>query len=127
MSRHVITTLALLLLVACSSRSASEPKLPYVPRPLDTTGPYVVTAIDYHFHDAHPTQPLSLSRTLVVHNDSVHLHNVTIPEADLSQDVQPGDDLRIAPLSSLLSKPGRYRFYCVYHVDRGMKGLIVIR
>ena len=52
--------------------------------------PYVVTAIDYHFHDAHPTFPIGLGRDLVVKNQGRNLHNVTIPALGYSRDVAAG-------------------------------------
>jgi Cupredoxin-like domain len=113
--------LAAVLLSACGG--AASPA--YIPRPLVTSGPYVVTAIDYHFHDAHPTQPLGLDRTLVIHNDSVHIHNVTIPGTGFSKDVAPGHRL-VIHLGTVFSEPGDYAFFCKYHVDRGMGGLIVV-
>jgi plastocyanin len=108
------------LLGACSGgSSASEDQ--------DSSGSYLIVAIDYHFHNAHPTVPLPPQRTLVVLNDSVHLHNVTIVGTTFSKDVQPGDRLTIQPLRSVLPNPGRYRFFCFYHRDRGMRGLIVVK
>jgi hypothetical protein len=47
--------------------------------------PYVVTAIDYHFHDAHPTLPIGPGRDLIVRNQGRNLHNVTIPALGFSQ------------------------------------------
>ena len=57
----------------------------------DPTKPYGVTAIDYHFHDAHPTLPLSPDRTIVVTNEGRVRHNVSIPGTDFSKDIEPGD------------------------------------
>jgi hypothetical protein len=87
---------------------------------------YVVTAIDYHFHDAHPTLPLGPGRDLVVKSASENVHNVTITAAGFSQDVRPGGQLRIPDIAELLGGPGRYSFHCAYHEDRGMTGVIVI-
>ncbi|MEP7033044.1 MAG: cupredoxin domain-containing protein [Actinomycetota bacterium] len=87
---------------------------------------YVVTAIDYHFHDAHPTLPLGPGRDLVVKNASENVHNVTIPAGGFSRDVNPGGQLRIPDIAELLGGPGSYSFYCAYHRDRGMAGVIVI-
>jgi hypothetical protein len=92
----------------------------------DPEGPYVVSAIDYHFHDAHPTFPIGPDRDLVVKNVGRNLHNVTIPSLDYSRDVRPGQELTIADVAERLGAPGRYAFFCRFHRDRGMKGLIVI-
>lgn len=87
--------------------------------------PYVVTAIDYHFHDAHPTFPISPGRDLVVKNAGRNVHNVSIPSLEISTDVAPGDELTIADVANRL-EAGRYELICRYHVDRGMTGVIVI-
>jgi plastocyanin len=92
----------------------------------DEPEPYVITAIDYHFHDAHPTFPIAPGRDLVVKNDSPNVHNVTIAAIDYSHDVQPGQRLVIPDVASLFDGPGRYSMYCAYHEDRGMTGLLVI-
>jgi plastocyanin len=87
---------------------------------------YVVTAINYHFHDAHPTLPLGPGRDLVVKNATENLHNVTIPALGISQDIRPGSQIRFPDIASSFPRPGRYTFYCQYHHDRGMTGVIVI-
>jgi hypothetical protein len=89
------------------------------------TGPYVVTAIDNHFHDAHPTLPIGSGRDLVVRNRGRNLHNVTIDALEYSMDVQPGDRLTIEDVTRRL-EPGRYTLVCRYHDDLGMTGTIVI-
>ena len=87
--------------------------------------PYVVTAIDYHFHDAHPTLPIGPGRDLIVKNQGRNLHNVTIPSLGYSRNVQPGKQLEIDDIADTLS-PGRYVMFCKIHRDRGMSGVIVI-
>ena len=87
--------------------------------------PYVVTAIDYHFHDAHPTLPIGEGRDFIVKNQGRNLHNVTIPALGYSQDVRPGDQVEIDDIADKLA-PGRYIMFCKIHVDRGMSGVIVI-
>ncbi len=88
--------------------------------------PYVISAIDYHFHDAHPTQPIARGRDLIVSNVGGNLHNVTIPVLDYSRDVQPGQRLVLRDVASLFDGPGRYSMVCLYHEDRGMTGTIVV-
>lgn len=88
--------------------------------------PYVITAIDYHFHDAHPTFPIAPGRDLVVHNAGRNLHNVTIPALDYSEDVKPGEELVIEDVASQFGAAGRYTLVCLYHQDRGMSGTLVI-
>ena len=87
--------------------------------------PYVVTAIDYHVHDAHPTLPIGEGRDLVVKNEGRNVHNVTIAALRFSTDVQPGERLTIDDITLRLD-PGRYALICRYHEDRGMTGTIVI-
>jgi len=88
--------------------------------------PYVVTAIDYHFHDAHPTRPLVSGQDFVVENQGRNLHNVTIPALGFSEDVRPGDRVTIEDIVDRLA-PGRYELFCQIHLAAfGMKGVIVI-
>jgi plastocyanin len=88
--------------------------------------PYVITAIDYHFHDAHPTFPIAPGRDLVVKNAGRNLHNVSIPALDYSEDVRPGEQIVIPDVASQFASSGRYTLVCVYHQDRGMNGTLVI-
>ena len=87
--------------------------------------PYVVTAIDYHFHDAHPTFPIAEGRDLLIDNEGRNVHNVSIGALGVSRDVQPGGRLTIEGIADRLG-PGRYSLVCRYHEDRGMTGTIVI-
>jgi plastocyanin len=87
---------------------------------------YVVTAIDYHFHDAHPTTPIGPGRDLVVNNVGRNVHNVTIPGTTFSEDVVPGHRLVIRNIAAFLGGPGEYPFFCRFHQSLGMTGVIVI-
>jgi plastocyanin len=88
---------------------------------------YLVTAVNYHFHDAHPTVPLTAGRDMVVKNaTNSTTHNVTIPAIGVSQDIPPGGQIRIQNIASLFPGPGRYTMYCQYHASEGMRGVIVI-
>lgn len=95
------------------------------PSPIGDPDRYAITAIDYHFHDAHPTEPLEPGRILVVTNQGRNLHNVTIPALSLSTNVRPGRELVIGDVAASLA-PGRYPLTCRLHADRGMNGVIVI-
>ena len=88
--------------------------------------PYVITAIDYHFHDAHPTLPITSDRDLVVKNVGLNRHNVTIPALGYSHNVASGNQITIPNVAGLFGGPGRYPMFCRFHRDRGMKGVIVI-
>jgi plastocyanin len=89
--------------------------------------PYVVTAIDYHFHDAHPTLPIGPGRDLVITNAGRNRHNVTIPALDYSMEVDPEGRLVIEDVAARFGgRAGRYPFVCLIHEDSGMSGTIVI-
>ena len=90
------------------------------------SSPYVVTAIDYHFHDAHPSLPIALDRALQFSNQGRNPHNVSIEGTDYDRTFQPGVRITIDPVSSLLDSPGRYPFFCKLHADRGMAGVLVV-
>jgi plastocyanin len=53
-------------------------------------------------------------------------HNVTITGTGYSQDVRPGEQLRIPDIAEFLGGPGTYPFYCHYHEAQGMIGVIII-
>jgi len=112
---RVLAGVLALAVVACAGAFSSTP-----------TPDYVVTAIDYHFHDAHPTLPIGPGRDLVVKNEGQNVHNVTITGTDYSQDVRPGEQLRIPDIAAFLGGPGTYSFYCHYHEAQGMIGVIII-
>jgi hypothetical protein len=95
--------------------------------PDDPSQPYGITAIDYHFHDAHPTFPLAPDRTVTWTNDGTVVHNVTFPQFGYSKDIALGATIRIRDLGKKLGGPGTYTFYCAYHQNLGMIGTIIIR
>jgi len=112
------------ILPACDAqegpRGVRGPKI----LPRDPNAPYVITAIDYHFHDAHPTPRLSPEREVIVSNQGRNLHNVTFEELGFSRDLEPGDRISLGKIGELLERPGDHPLVCVYHVDREMTGLI---
>jgi hypothetical protein len=118
------------LLGAACAGGGSPSVTPGAPRvsilPDDPSRPYVVTAIDYHFHDAHPTRPLASGRTLIVRSQGAVRHNVTIPAIGFSKDVPPGGQVVIRNIGRLLGGPGRYPFFCKYHLSQKMRGAIVV-
>jgi hypothetical protein len=112
---------------ACSSATSSSSTLPViVQQPDDPSHPYGIVAIDYHFHDAHPSLPLLPNRTVTWTNDGSVTHNVTFATIGFSKDLQVGDSFKIADLGRKLGGPGTYTFYCKYHQTLGMVGTIVI-
>lgn len=92
----------------------------------DPTKPYGVTAIDYHFHDAHPTLPLSPDRTIVVTNEGRVRHNVSILGTGFSKDVEPGDRIVLRDVGELFGGPGPHVFVCRFHASLGMRGTVVV-
>jgi plastocyanin len=95
-------------------------------RPSTAAGPYVVTAIDYHFHDAHPSLPIAPGRALQFSNQGSNVHNVTIPGTGFDRNIRPGQRITVARIGSLLPEPGRHPFFCALHADRAMKGVLVV-
>jgi plastocyanin len=105
--------LGLALVAGCGERPAPAPT---------TEGPYVVTAIDYHFHDAHPSLPIDPDRGIVFKNVGRNPHNVTIPRLGFVGELLVHGRLELEPIA----EPGRYGFYCSYHRDRKMTGVLVV-
>ncbi|MGH2692872.1 MAG: cupredoxin domain-containing protein [Actinomycetota bacterium] len=109
-------TLAVLLCAGCGNGQDTR----------EATRPYVVTAIDYHFHDAHPSEPIELERAVQFSNQGSNQHNVTIEGTSYDRTFRPGERMTIDPIGSLLPRPGRYPFFCKLHADRGMAGVLVV-
>jgi plastocyanin len=120
--------LACLLLVAggvaCSRPATSAPVIRTLPD--DPSLPYVITAIDYHFHDAHPTRDLDPTRAVTFSSQGSVMHNVTIPASGYSHDLAPGQRITLDALGKRLGGAGTYEMFCAYHVAQGMRGTIVI-
>jgi len=137
--RRPALALALLLAIPASLASCTRPDqasrvtttaslIPAIEVvPDDPSQPYGITAIDYHFHDAHPTFPLAPGRTVTWTNDGSVVHNVTFPQFGYSKDIPLGGTIAIRDLGRKLGGPGTYTFYCAYHESLGMVGTIVIR
>ena len=118
-------------LSACSSETATpSPTLPPQARvsvqPDDPGLPYGIVAIDYHFHDAHPSRVLSTARAVTFTNAGTVRHNVTFPGFGYSRDMRVGGTLEIERLGEKLGGPGTYTFFCRYHESLGMTGTIII-
>ena len=117
--RALFMTGIAVLAAACSDPTASSPAAQGI-------GPYVVTAIDYHFHDAHPSLPIAVDRAVQFSNQGRNRHNVTIEGTDYERTIQPGQRITIDPIGSLLPAPGTYPFVCRLHADRGMSGVLIL-
>jgi hypothetical protein len=107
--------------------AAPGQNLPLKIQPDNPNLPYGITAIDYHFHDAHPTRPLGMTRTVVVTNEGSVVHNVTIPGTHIDKNLKPGQRLVIPDIGQKLGGPGYYPFFCDLHIPQGMAGVIVIQ
>lgn len=125
--RRRLPAIVLVLLVACgTSRAASGPPL-ITQGSDDPNAPYGIVAINYHFHDAHPSIPLAATRTVTWVNEATLKHNVTFPSIGFSEDLPVGGTITIEDLGQKLGGPGTYTFYCKYHQEFGMIGTIVIK
>jgi hypothetical protein len=124
------------LLVALGSAScsgdenSSTGQVPTVPGisvlPDDPSMPYGIVAIDYHFHDAHPSASIAPDRTVTWRNDGSVVHNVTFAQIGFSRDFAPGESFEIRRLGDKLGGPGTYTFFCRFHDNLGMRGTIII-
>jgi hypothetical protein len=96
-------------------------------KPYRSTGPFVVVAVDNHFHDIHPVDRtrITTNRPFVVKNEGRNLHNFTVVGTRISVDIPAGGVLRWPVLGDRL-KPGTYRVTCKYHSYVGMGGLFVV-
>jgi hypothetical protein len=121
---------AALGLSGCGSRSGatSTSDTPVViVSPRRTTGPFVVVAVNYHFHDIHPEDQnlISQNRPFIVQNDTDNLHNFTVAGTTISFDIPPEGEVEWSRVGDHL-KPGFYRVFCKYHADRGMVGSFTV-
>lgn len=90
--------------------------------------PYGIVAIDYHFHDAHPSIPLAPDRAALFTNQGNVKHNVTFAQLGFSRDLPVGGSFTIEDLGKKLGGPGVYVFTCKYHYAAfGMSGTIIIK
>jgi plastocyanin len=134
MRRRIAVALSFALLagVLSSCRGASTPTEPAGDRVTiasdDPSVPYGIVAIDYHFHDAHPSLPITPDRTVLFSNQGTLKHNVTFPQLGFSRDFEPGQTFTIEDLGRKLGGPGVYTFYCKYHYEAfGMQGTIIVQ
>jgi hypothetical protein len=120
----IAAALPLASLTACS-RDRAPDEVVYRPEP--STGPFVVVAVDNHFHDIHPVDRTHIAETrpFVVKNEGRNLHNFTIVGTGISVDIPSGQTLRWHRLGDHLS-PGVYRVFCRYHANVRMTGVFVV-
>jgi hypothetical protein len=122
---------ALAIVLCLGGCSAARPATPHFQRvifnPEPSHGPYVVVAVDNHFHDIHPIDDPSIAshRAFVVKNEGFNLHNFTVIGTTISIDLKPGDVLRWRHLGNHL-QPGTYHVVCAYHADQRMRGIFTV-
>jgi hypothetical protein len=118
--RGSVLALSFLIVAGCSSGApAAVPfqKVRTVPEP--RTGPFVISAIDNHFHDIHLNEHKEIAhgRPISVQSYGLHLHNFTLEGTNISVDIPPGGRVLIGILPV-----GHYEAFCKYHVNTGMRG-----
>ncbi len=119
--KRLLIALALIPLVACGGEGRDPEPSARAPRP------YTVSAIDYHFHDAHPSLPVDLDRGVRFTNQGSNPHNVTFVDVAYSEELPVGGEVAIERIGDPISAPGEYEFFCGYHRDREMTGVLVVR
>ncbi|HEY1331002.1 MAG TPA: hypothetical protein VGH10_05940 [Actinomycetota bacterium] len=115
-----------LMAAACGSATADSlppPPASVIYNPEPSTGPFVVVAIDNHFHDIHPIDQTHIAenRPFIVKNEGRNLHNFTVVGTNISVDIRPGHSLVWRRLGAHL-QPGFYEVICKYHAYLGMTG-----
>jgi plastocyanin len=65
---------------------------------------------------------VSSGDSVEVTNDGEALHNITITEADIDEDVEAGQSTTI----TVELDPGEYELFCEYHEAQGMTGTLTV-
>ena len=76
---------------------------------------------NYFFDPGSVKAPAGKKITLELVNDSSTEHNFTLTEQGVSKDVEPGEE---GEVTVTMPKSGTLTFYCKYHRDRGMTGML---
>jgi len=76
---------------------------------------------NYFFDPGSVKAPAGKKITLELVNDSSAEHNFTLTEQGVSKDVEPGEE---GEVTVTMPKSGTLIFYCKYHRDRGMTGML---
>jgi hypothetical protein len=103
----------------------ASPIVVYNPEP--ARGPFVVVAVDNHFHDIHPVDHTEIAghRRFVVKNEGRNLHNFTVVGTNISIDIAPGHAFTWNHIGNHLP-PGSYEVVCKYHAYLGMTGAFTV-
>jgi plastocyanin len=81
-----------------------------------------LTATDNAFDPS--SLSVSAGDTIALTNDGEALHNLTIEEAGVDEDVEAGQSVSIALPADL--EAGDYEMVCEYHASAGMTGTITV-
>jgi hypothetical protein len=132
-ARHAWPCL-LVVLASCTTTSGASPSPAYsfsppvvINAPNSQSGPYVVVAVDDHFHDIHPSDPptITANRPFTVKNEGFNLHNFSVVGTRISIDLRPGASFTWPRIGKHLP-PGTYSVVCTYHASLGMVGLLTV-
>ncbi|MDP9235219.1 MAG: cupredoxin domain-containing protein [Actinomycetota bacterium] len=122
---------ALAVLASCSPAASHAPVArtqdEVILNPEPAHGPYVVVAVDNHFHDIHPVDDPSIAahREFIIKNEGFNLHNFSVIGTRISINIKPGGVLRWRHLGHHL-RPGTYHVFCKFHIDQGMRGIFTV-
>ena len=78
---------------------------------------------EYKFVPSEQTFAVGETVTFVLKAES-ELHNFTIDDLGLDQDVSPGEEESV---TVTFDAAGTYRFYCLFHEANGMEGTIIVQ
>ena len=80
-----------------------------------------VGMVDYYFQPAQVVGKAGQKVTLTLRNTGTVEHNFTLTEQNVSKDVKPGQS---AQVTVTVPSSGSVTFYCKYHRQRGMTGVL---
>ena len=78
---------------------------------------------EYYFQPAKVQDAAGKTLTIHLTNTGTVEHNFTLDEQNVSKDVEPGED---GEVTVTVPDSGQLTFYCKYHRQRGMTGLLAI-
>jgi plastocyanin len=83
----------------------------------------LVAQHDFYFDYNNLAVAVGASIPLVVQNKGDVAHTFTILELGLDEKIEPGED---ATVELEADQAGSFRFFCRFHEDRGMVGLLIV-
>ena len=86
------------------------------------TGEATLTATDNAFEPS--TLSVSAGGTITLANEGEALHNLTIEEAGVDEDVEAGQSVSVTLPDDL--EAGDYEMVCEYHASAGMTGTVTV-